>query len=99
MYNKYAGEEGQERWSAFACASRKLLCKYGNWKPCDQPVREKLAYQAFLQGETDEIKVNGKIYFADQVFSKDGYKDQYDVKEDLNEAPEVNEKSSPMTPL
>jgi hypothetical protein len=35
MYNKYKGEEGEEEWSAYACAARKLLCKHGNWKPLD----------------------------------------------------------------
>jgi hypothetical protein len=53
------------------------LCKYGNWLPCDQPVREKLAYQAFLQGDSDEVTVNGKTYLANQVFAKEGSKGDY----------------------
>ena len=27
MYDKYAGVEGEEKWCAFACAARKMLCK------------------------------------------------------------------------
>jgi len=48
MYKEHIGKEGDEPWTAFSWATRDLLCTMGGWGKIDQPVREKLAYQAFM---------------------------------------------------
>ena len=51
-----------------AWATRDIISKVGGWNKLDQPVREKLAYQKFVQGDSNELTINGKTYYAHEVY-------------------------------
>ena len=39
------------------------MCRYGNFKKCDRPVRDKVAYEEFMKGERNEVEIDGKLYY------------------------------------
>ena len=47
LFEKHA-DKG-ERWEVFAWAVRDVMLKTGGFKPCDQSLREKLAYEKYMQ--------------------------------------------------
>ena len=42
-------DKGSERWEIYAWAVRDAMAKAGGFKVCDQSLKEKLQYEAFMQ--------------------------------------------------
>ena len=41
--------QGSERWEIYAWAMRDIMAKAGEFKTCDQPLKDKLQYEAFMK--------------------------------------------------
>ena len=42
-------DQGKERWEVYAWAIRDILCKKGGFEECNQTLRQKLQYEAYMQ--------------------------------------------------
>ena len=41
-------DKGTERWEIYAWALREAMMKYGDLKPCDIPLRQKMIYEGYM---------------------------------------------------
>jgi hypothetical protein len=107
MYEKYAKEcdEGDsdetKRWKAFSYACREMMKDKMKVAYCDQPIRDKMAYTAFMQGKTNEVKLEGgeEVFRAEEVFpSLFKKKEKTPLKKETNEfeAEIFDEESKPI---
>ena len=48
MFTTHAGK-GTERWEIYAWALREAMMKFGDLKPCDIPLRQKIIYEGYMQ--------------------------------------------------
>lgn len=67
LWENHKGKEGDEKWSNYAWAVRDAMCKAGDLKKSDQPLREKMSLQKFLAG-ANELEVGGETYTQEDVF-------------------------------
>jgi len=69
MLKKHA-DKGKEDWEIFAWCVRDAMAKAGSFEVSDQPLREKLVFESFMKGETNELSYNGKTYYAKEAQKK-----------------------------
>ena len=60
-------DKGQFDWEIYAWCLRDAIAKTGGFNTCDQQIREKLAYEHFMLGETDSVTYQGKTYYAENI--------------------------------
>lgn len=41
--------QGKPRWEVYADFAHEVMCKYGDFQPCDIPMREKMHYEGYMQ--------------------------------------------------
>merc|ERR1711907_706772 len=71
LWENHSTQEGTEKWSNYARAVRDIMSKAVGLGKSDQPLREKMSLQRFLQGDSNELNVGGETYTADGVFGPD----------------------------
>ena len=57
-------DKGEEDWEIYAECVREAMAKAGNFKLSNQPIREKLAYEDFMNFDSNEIKVGENVIYS-----------------------------------
>ena len=76
MLNKQANR-GEEPWEIYAECVRDAMCKHGKFAKSDRPIREKLAYEEFMNCRTDEVTIDGVQFAYPTKASKSQENDDY----------------------
>ena len=67
LFTEYAktidGHEKMEKWEIYAHALEDFIRTTGGFGTNTQPLREKVNYQKFVWGKTDEVTINGKTFY------------------------------------
>jgi hypothetical protein len=61
MLDKH-NDKGEFDWEIYAWCLRDAMAKTGNFKICDQTMREKLAYEKFMKNQTNSMSYQGKEF-------------------------------------
>ena len=61
MLEQHAGK-GEHDWEVFAECVREAMAKAGNFEISERTNREKLAYEYFMCGQTEEVMIDGKTF-------------------------------------
>lgn len=55
-------DKGNDRWEIYAWAIRDILCKEGDFKPTDMPLKLKQEYELYLKGDTPDALHPKQVY-------------------------------------
>ena len=61
MFTTHA-DKGVDRWEIYAWAARDILCKEGDFKPTDMPLKLKQEYELYLKGDTPDALHPKQVY-------------------------------------
>ena len=63
---KNHANKGREDWEIFAECVREAMCEHGGFMKVDRPIREKLQYENFMNGESQRCELDGKVWTRGQ---------------------------------
>ena len=66
-------EKGSADWEVFAECVREVMVKHGGFTKEDRPIREKLAYEAFMNGEKETCELDGRVFTHSNQQGEDKY--------------------------
>ena len=55
-------QKGSADWEIFAECVREVMVKHGGFNKEERPIREKLAYEAFMNGEKETCELDGRVF-------------------------------------
>ena len=61
MLNKHRKNQEND-WEVFAQCVREAMAKYGNFTMSDMPIKEKLAYEKFMNTSAEQYSVEGETF-------------------------------------